>query len=489
VEEVLRIRRELALLRAARSQGWCRVHRGLAPDLAGPYQRFRAARHGDSLRAIDEAARRAGSEEERQGLARLRAAVAEERARSVVTRLEEEIAAAEIAAVAEGPEGRLPLRSALRALVLEPQRGRRERLADACARAAAAEEGRRADAIAMQQEALARTGVTAAQLAGFDPAKLAEEAQVALARTGDAFRELLPWALGRWVAEGVQPLPRGDLADHDLGWLESAAFLGGIFPAGALTLTARRLVEAMGFDARRQGVRLDVERREQALVGACVARGEKPGQAAIFLAPLGTPRDWSDLFGALAIALRAVSIAPAAPAEDAWAGDRAQEAAFAALFRGVVRQPLFFRRVLGAGGAAAEEAARGANVLALLELRRLCALALYEREAWSRPPSRSLARTFGELCAEAIGARCDERWYLHGLDLALPASTALRGLALLAAIEPAVLERCDEDWWRNPRTGPWLQGLWARGAAVDVAALVGGAPSLDGYARSLLARL
>jgi len=56
-----------------------------------------------------------------------------------------------------------------------------------------------------------------------------------------------------------------------------------------------------------------------------------------------------------------------------------------------------------------------------------------------------------------------------------------------------LLERCDEDWWRNPRSGPWLQGLWARGGAVTAATLPslvgGGEASLEGWARTLVARL
>ncbi len=33
------------------------------------------------------------------------------------------------------------------------------------------------------------------------------------------------------------------------------------------------------------------------------------------------------------------------------------------------------------------------------------------------------------------------------------------------ALRREVRERFDEDWWRNPRTGPWLGALLAGGPA------------------------
>ncbi|WP_373044403.1 hypothetical protein [Vulgatibacter sp.] len=491
MEELQRIRRELAALRAGRTAALWRAHRGLDFDLVEPYRRQPAATHDETPRVIDEALRKAGSEAERDGLQRLRAAVTLERVRVTALRLEQGLRAGELAAVVEGPEGRLPLRAALRSVALEPQRGRRERLADACGRAIAEDGSRRADWIALQQEALGREGTSPALLAGFDQGQLLEEARAVLAATEDAWRELLPWALGRWVAEGLQPVPRGDLAAHDLAWLQAAPFLGAAFPAGALRLAAAGLVEAMGFDGRRGNVRLDLDRRPLAAIGAFVAPIEIPGRIGLSLAPQGTPADWRDLFGGIAAALRFASL-PCGP-EETWAGEGAVEACFVALFRSIVREPLFYRRVVQAPRAAAEEAVRAFTLLELLELRTLCGRAIYEAEVWVRPPSQAVARSFGEILAAATGVRFDERLFLAAVDPALPACTSLRGHAILGAIAPALLERLDEDWWRNPRTGPLLQGIWARGGALrgaEVPKLLGaGAPSLQARAEQLVAHL
>lgn len=491
MEELLRIRRELAGLRAGSAEARWRAFRGLDFDLVGPYRRNAAAIHDEAPRILDEALRKAGSEAERDGLSRLRGAVTIERVRARAVRLEEELLRQELVQVAQGPEGPLPVRAARRALVLESRRGRRALLADACARAVEDEQSRRADHVALLQESAGREGADLAALAGVDPQALHAEARAVLAATGDAFHEMLPWALGRWVEEGLSPLPRGELADHDLAWLRTAAYVGALFPAGGLRLAATQIVEAMGFDARRANLRLDLERRPLAELGACVAPLEVPGRVAVSLSPLGTPADWRELFRAIGGGLRLVSIAKTVPVEDMV--DPPAAAAFAALLGGIVGEPIFLRRMLQAPRAAADEAARALALLDLLELREACARAIYEAELWARAPSRAVAHAFGELLAEATLARWDERLFLLGADPALPASTRLSGLAIAGAVEPALRERCDEDWWRNPRTGPLLQGVWARGGAVrgaEIARRLGGeAPSLTAYAKRLVARL
>lgn len=476
LEELARIRRELDGLLAARSAATCAAFRGEESDLRGVYRAHPAAWHAEAPRIVEEAIARAGDPLGRAALERLRRAVWRERVRAEVAHLEDRIAEAEREAIAWGPGGPLPLRAARRAAVLDDQRARRARLWEAIARAEAAQEALRSDAIALQREALARAGLSAPALVPLDPEALAGEAERALAASEDAWRDLLPRALA----------DVGDAADHDLAALAAATAAGEAFPAGGLALTVRRLVAQMGFDARAGAVRLDLERRPMAAIGACVEKGA--GRARVSLAPLGTPADWPALLGAVAVGLRHVSVAPAAPVEDRRCGDPANEAAFAAIFAGVVRAPAFYRRVVDATRRAAERARLLFVTLALLELRSCCAGALFELDLWVGGPSRAAARRFAERFAAATAARWDERrWAVHA-DLALPAANRLRGLARAGGILPALRERCDEDWWRNPRTGPLLQEAWARGAAAEPPAFAGPA-SLKAWLGELLAAI
>lgn len=493
VEELLRIRRELPLLRGLRAGASWRAFRGLEPDFAGAYRRAQSVGHREAPGIVAEALAKAGSDEERALLERLRAAVLLERLRVGVADEEDALAAVELGTQVEGPEGRLPLRAALRTLRLEAQRGRRERLAEAIGQAVSKENGRRADHLAVQRERIGMLGgknaaAFLAGLGGFDPDALASEAQAALGATEDAWRELLPWAAGRHVEEGLQPLPRGDLAFHDLERIEGAHWVGGLFPNAGLTLVLLELFESMGFDARRRDVRLDLEKRPLQALGAGVFPLELPARVVVSLSPLGTPDDWRELAGAFGQALALVSIGREVPPEFSWAGDPAPGLALRAIFTAVIGDRGFLRRVLQAPKAAADDAVRAFALAEIASLRRSCGVWLGARELWTSGASRGSERAWAERMAEATAARHDERLCLLGLDPALPEAQRLRGLALVPVLQEALLERCNEDYWRNPRTGPWLQGLFASGGAEGVASL-GGAPSLVGYAKSLVARL
>jgi hypothetical protein len=48
-------------------------------------------------------------------------------------------------------------------------------------------------------------------------------------------------------------------------------------------------------------------------------------------------------------------------------------------------------------------------------------------------------------------------------------AAALRGAAIAARLRGALVERCDEDWWRNPRSAEVLAGLLAAGSAGEAA--------------------
>lgn len=487
MEELDRIRTALAGLLSSRDEAWRRHFLGLPSDAKTAWQAHPLAWHEESLHAVQEAQERAADEGVRTSIGRLLAAIVVARIRAAGLALDASLQQDELAAVVEGPEATMPLRQALRTLALDGRRGRRALLAEACLRSIGQGEGQRSDRLARWLEALERHHTDPWSLAGLDAEALAAQARAALEATGEPLRELLPRLLSH--LEGAPaPLPQGDLAAHDLAALWMAGPAADALPAGALELTARRLVEGMGFDRRVGRVRLDLQRRPQARVGAVVARAA--GGAVVSMAPLGAPADWAALFGALPRALRHVSLAPHLPVEDGRCGVAGQEAAFGALFSSALHQPLFYRRMTGAGRREAEEAALAFRTLAILELRLACARVLVEQEAFARGPSRAVATFFVETMEAATLARFDERLWATGLRPSLPAAHHVAGLALAAPLLPALRERCDEDWWRNPRTGPLLQGLWARGAAADPAQLLqAGAPSLEAWVAGLLAGL
>jgi hypothetical protein len=68
-----------------------------------------------------------------------------------------------------------------------------------------------------------------------------------------------------------------------------------------------------------------------------------------------------------------------------------------------------------------------------------------------------------ELHARATGASLPRGLAMPLLDPFLGPWGELRGLSLAARMRAFLVERFDEDWWRNPRTLGSLHGLWSRG--------------------------
>ena len=115
----------------------------------------------------------------------------------------------------------------------------------------------------------------------------------------------------------------------------------------------------------------------------------------------------------------------------------------------------------GLPAAAAERVGRAAGTFALLFVRAHCALAI----APVADADGAQARL--EALAESLGRAlcCDMPLGVAGLLGADRKTARARALELLAglALFTALRERCDEDWYRNPRSAELLRAGCARG--------------------------
>src|SRR5262249_2667395 len=118
-------------------------------------------------------------------------------------------------------------------------------------------------------------------------------------------------------------------------------------------------------------------------------------------------------------------------------------------------------RLQGLGATAAERVGRAAGTFALLYVRATAAIAFAPLADADGPQARL------EALAEAPGRAlcCDVPLGVAGLlgadrvTLRARSAEQLAGLALFAALR----ERCDEDWYRNPRSAELLRAGCARG--------------------------
>jgi hypothetical protein len=435
-----------ALSRALEEERWRHVA-GLEPrpSLVPLFRARSSAAHRDT------AARLAAA-----GDAALARAVARLRAERAAAEEEEAWRAAEAAASGLGPDGPVSIAAASLALRGERDRARRARLGAAVAEAFGA--------AAPAREAWAeRRASGRAEVALLPDWEVVVEADALLAASDDAYADVLGWLARREL--GLAPRPRGDLDRADLLHLLALSRWDGLFPAGMLALALRDTLAPLKLDLAR--IRIDEAARPAQWPGAHAVG------ARVSFRRQGGAADWLDLLDAAGRALAAAHGPPPHARDPAFAH------ALGALLAGLVLDRRWAERRLGVDRKAAPDLSRALALRQLLGLRlRAAALrvaAEVERgtsgAAWHDAHRDALSLAALAAWPRGLAAR-DADGDAH--------AAALRGAALAARLRGALVERCDDDWWRNPRAAEVLAGMLAAGAAGPAAPLPEGAGALVG---------
>ena len=289
--------------------------------------------------------------------------------------------------------------------------------------------------------------------------------------------------LGGWLIErhtGARAAP-GGAERHDLLHFQYAPRFAAAFPRGELVRTVRRWAAMLRLDLGAGGtIYLEEEERPLQPAGSRAVAVDPPHEIRIVLRPAEGPRALSGLLSSVGRAQLRAGPPPDAPPEDLWLGDAALEPACGALLSGFLLDGTWLRRCARAELPPDDE--RALAVSALLDARLEAARALGSLQALRDGLGARAEEAYRQLHARAALAEIPAALAGRDLDPWLGAWADLRGRALAAHLRDFLRERFDEDWWRNPRALPALQGLWSRGGRPTVAELwaeVGGTPSLQ----------
>ncbi len=358
-------------------------------------------------------------------------------------------------AIANEPrrERRLAIDAARRALLAEPAALRRERLALERGLVASLGMG---DLVAARSE-----------LSGIDLAALDAACGRFLAATADLHREALREALR--AEPGIPPAA----ADRsDASYLFRGASFDDCFPAAALLPTAGRQLKEMGLDAAAGGrIRYDTEDRELKRARAFCAPVRIPGEVYLVIRPHGGQTDYRALWHELGHAQHFANAGADLPFEDRWLGDNSVTEGFAMLFEHMVLAAPWLARYASLTGERAAGYARFQAFAHLAMLRRYAAKLRYEVELHRAPSLEAGAAAYAPLLTEATGFRYAPEDALLDLDDGFYAARYLRAWQLEALLASFLTERFDEDWFRNPRSGPALLELFTPGQRDDAATL------------------
>jgi len=238
------------------------------------------------------------------------------------------------------------------------------------------------------------------------------------------------------------------------------------FPAAALEPTVRRQVTEMGIDPLAHGrVRLDTAEREGKRSRAFCSPVRIPQEVYLVLRPHGGQGDWTTFLHELGHALHFAYMRPDLPMEHRWLGDNSVTEGYAMLFDHLMQDAGWLARYTELGKSRVPAFLRAAAFSELHFLRRYSAKLLYELELYGGGLSwDALRERYVERLTGATGFRYSPADAFVDVDARFYAARYLRAWQLQSLLTETLTERYDEDWWRNPRAGPWIvQALFGEG--------------------------
>jgi hypothetical protein len=406
-------------------------HRAVAgidaePSLAPLFRGSRAA-HRETVAQL----REAGDDALADRVAWLRA----ERAQAEA---EEAWRAAEWTATGIGPAGPAALRDA--ELAVREARDFLERRAWARAETEAIGAASRDRERAVEARARARAEV------GLAPDwRAVVEGDGVLSASDDAWRDVLSFTA--WRELRVRPVPAGDLDRAGLLRVIALRRWAGLFHMGMLSFELRRAFEPLRLDLGR--IRVDEPARD----------GKWPGVhrfgTRLSFRPTKGPAGWLDLFSGAGAAIAASHQPP-------HRRDAAFERAFGWLVGSIAYEPRFLADRCRLDRRDAPDLLRALRLRRLFRLRARAAALRVATEV-ERGASGAAWRTgYRDAMTAALGAAWDAERAARDGDADVHRA-ALAGMAGGVALRRSMIERFDEDWWRNPRSAEALAALLAAG--------------------------
>ena len=292
-------------------------------------------------------------------------------------------------------------------------------------------------------------------LAGVSVAALRTECEAFLRDTQAMWDELMPFYVRKGLGMAVADVTRADL----LALMRAPEF-DAYFPAEAMEREVRRQVTEMGTSPDANGhVLYDTADRPGKRARAFCAPVRIPDVVHLVLRPHGGSSDYMTLMHELGHALHFGNMRRDLPFEFRWLGDNSVTEGYAMLFDHRLKDAGWLARYTGLGKKELPAFLHSQGFEELHFVRRYCAKLIYETElhgggvSWSALPD-----LFVETLTNATGFRYQAADAFVDVDPRYYAARYLRAWQMQAVLDESLRERFDEDWWRNPKAGPWMVG-------------------------------
>jgi hypothetical protein len=298
-------------------------------------------------------------------------------------------------------------------------------------------------------------------LSGISLLALKSECEQFLRDTDALWQDVFPEFTRRVL--GMEP---ADVTRADALALFRARDFDAYFPPERMEAVIRGQVREMGIDPLAAGrITLDTGEREGKRARAFCSPVRVPDEVYLVLRPHGGQTDWMTFLHELGHALHFAYMRPDLAFEYRWLGDNSITEGYAMLFDHRIKDPAWLKRYTELGASRLPAFMRSTGFEELQFLRRYCAKLIYEVELYGGSVRwDSLPDLYVEILTRATTFRYNRADAFVDVDPRFYAARYLRAWQLQSLITETLVERYDEDWWRNPRAGPWIcSALFAEG--------------------------
>lgn len=291
--------------------------------------------------------------------------------------------------------------------------------------------------------------------------ELVKQADLVLGQSEDAYRDVLAFGLKRLDTH----VRLQSVAVHDVERALLAPWLNEAVASSEVWHAATRCLGDLGFSPNATGrILIDQEPRStHRMMGVFAPR--VPDEVRLVLSPESGLSAWGQWMGLWGQAQHHASVTRALPFVERTLGDAAIPRSTGLLFESWVGDAGWLKRYGRLSSAPAQDAARMFALRQLAMLRREAAMWHVDLAAAKNGLTAAVMDEGRERLGKAIGAPVSSATVAELVDARGHRAQRLMSWSLESALHRLLVERFNEDAWRNPAAGRFLLERAARGQA------------------------
>ena len=262
-------------------------------------------------------------------------------------------------------------------------------------------------------------------------------------------------------------IPPGEARHCDLVHLLRAPEFDAHFDASTLLSSLHSTLLDLGIDLDKQpGISIDKEDRSLKRGRPFCSPIKVPGDIRVVISPRGGVQDYRALFHEVGHAEYYSHIRPGLSFAFIFLGDDSVTEGYAFLLENLVFNRNWLEKHFNSLDL--DDFLSFARFQRIVFLRTFAAKILYEQKLYRLPDIQEAGELYSELFTKHVGVKYDERNYLADVDMGFYSAIYLRAWIFESQLRLYLEDKFGEDWFRNPKAGEFLKGLWSKGLEFNV---------------------